>query len=329
MRGAGTSKYRLKRGFQLSKNLSIFLICSAFAFVFWVLKLLSGQYTTIVEFPVRYINFPLDKVVLNHQPKSIAVKVDASGYDLIANSLGAEEDSITINGKYLLERKTGEDRYSYIATKPLLRKVTANIHSDMVISQLLLDTLRFYFDQKMTKVVPLDLNLRHSFKKQHVLKGEISYLPKAIKITGPQSIVDTMTVLRTQELVYLDLDKDLTSVISVKLDDNRITMSPENVLLTIPVEKFTEGEIELPIVLKNMPDNFTVKTFPNRIKIKYLVGLSNYNNIDGRLFEAVVDLKDMDQTRSTLKVDLVKYPDYVNVVEQTPLSVEYIVKKKE
>lgn len=316
-----------KFSFQLPRNFSVFFICLSFAFLFWLLKLFSNTYTTVIDLPVKYSGFPQDKAILNNIPRSLAVKVDARGYDLLAFSINSKNDSLLIDGEYLQQKNSGDKTYHYIETKPLLRNASIAVSSGIIISELLTDTLKFYFDDKITKVVPVKLNLETDFEKQHLMKGEISVFPEAIKITGPASIVDTIRFAGNKKLIFNKLNRDMTSTVKIAIYDKRLEVAPKNVLITIPVEKFTESTISLPIEFINKSADYSVKTFPAQIEITYLVGLSNYDLVKKNKFRAVVDLEQLKKEPSGLQVKVTKSPDFIKITRQSPTMVEYIIKK--
>ena len=59
-----------------------------------------------------------------------------------------------------------------------------------------------------------------------------------------------------------------------------------------------------------------------------MVGLSDYEKIQAHLFKAVVDYFSIENNISNkLKVDLVKFPDYISSIKFNPKNVEYIIEK--
>ena len=52
------------------------------------------------------------------------------------------------------------------------------------------------------------------------------------------------------------------------------TVSAKKVILTIPVEQFTEAEIKVPVKILNCPDSISIKIFPDVVTVKGLVAIS-------------------------------------------------------
>ncbi|MBL4654053.1 MAG: hypothetical protein JKY53_14495 [Flavobacteriales bacterium] len=160
----------------------------------------SNSYTTIVEFPVKFINFPVNKIAVNYVPNSLAVKVEARGYDLFTFGLWSDQDSIVIDGRYLQQKSVGGKVYSYISTKTLLINATSEIDRDILVKELLMDTIPFHFEEKITKMVLVNLDLKISFEKQYAQKGELKMRPEAVRVSGPKSLLDTLSRLRTRPI---------------------------------------------------------------------------------------------------------------------------------
>lgn len=318
---------RVQKGFQLSKNVSVFLVCFSLALLFWLLKLFSNSYTTIIEFPVKYINFPINRVAVNYVPTSLAVKVEAYGYDLFTIGLFSHNDSIIIDGTYIEQKTSGGKTYSYVSTKTLLTKATSNIDSDVLIKELLMDTIPFHLEDKITKMVLVHLDMDITFEKQYAIKGELIMRPEAVQISGPKSLLDTINKLRTKPLVLNNVNDNISFTTELETNDSRVQLQHKNVLVTVEVEKFTESEKIIPIEFVNVPKGYIVKTFPSEIMVIYLVGLSEYESIAASQFRAIVDLDQLDTNPTKLQVQLVNYPKGIKINRHEPTSVEYVIRK--
>ncbi len=318
---------RFRKGFQLSKNFTIFLVCLSLAVLFWLLKLLSNSYSPIVEFPVKFVNFPKNKVAINYVPQTLAVRVEGYGYDLFTFDLFDDRDSIEIDGTYLEEKILGGKTYSYISTKSQLRKATANIDPDIQITDFLMDSIPFHFEERITKMVLVDLDLEINYEKQYAIKGDLKMRPQAVEISGPKSLLDTIHKLPTSKVVLSNVNNDVSITTRVITNDNRIVAKQQSVFVTVEVEKFTEAEIKVPIEFVNVPAGYTVRTFPNEISVVYLVGLSDYDQVTIDQFKAVADLSQLNTAPQKLKVKLEEFPSLITISKQNPKSVEYIIKK--
>jgi len=318
---------RYRKGFQLSKNVSVFLVCLSLAILFWLLKLFSNSYTTIVEFPIKYVNFPVNKVAVNYVPKTLMVMVESYGYDLLTFGFWSDVDSIIIDGKELRQKMDGGSLISYISTKTMLSKATTSINSDLLIKEWLMDTIPFDFEEKITKMVLVNLDLDITFDQQYAQKGKLKMRPEAVQISGPKSLLDTINRLNTYPINLDKVNTDVSLTTQIITNDNRIKLQQKSVFITIEVEKFTEDHKTIPITYINVPEGYVIKTFPNEVDVVYLVGLSDYEAIKTSQFKAVIDLNELKETPRKLNVQLIRSPKNVNIIRQKPTSVEYIIKR--
>ena len=84
----------------------------------------------------------------------------------------------------------------------------------------------------------------------------------------------------------------------------------------------------IPIQIINLPDSLVMTIFPKKLKLMFLVGLSQFNNIKEYLFRAEVDYLKIDESLSNkMKIELIKNPEFVREIKHYPLNVDYIIEK--
>lgn len=306
----------------------VFLVCLALAVLFWLLNTFTKDYTTIIDIPVKYVNFPEKKIVLNKLPTSVAVEVSGYGFTLLSQKFTSSADTIIINGDHLKEKR-GDKNHSYLTTKSLLGSVMGQFRSDIHINKFITDTIFFKFDRKITRIVPVIPDIDLGFEKQYLLDGKIELIPAAVKISGPHTIVDTIKAIRTYHLEYSELNQSITTTVGFLLTDfdTELRIEPSKVLVKIPVDKFTEASITIPLHAEHIPDSLSMKFFPDSIRIIYHVALNKYEKVSPELFRAAVDYEELDKNNTgKLKVHLVKYPQFIKQVDYFPEKVEYIIK---
>ena len=95
--------------------------------------------------------------------------------------------------------------------------------------------------------------------------------------------------------------------------------------LNIPVEKFTEKELEIPVQIKNKPENVNIKFFPSEVKITFMVGLSEFEDINAADFSAVVDYNTVLLKKENPEVEIEKKPSNIEILRISPDRVEYLI----
>ncbi|MCB0400956.1 MAG: hypothetical protein KDD41_02655 [Flavobacteriales bacterium] len=310
----------------------MFLFCLLLASFFWVLNALSNKFTTDVTFKANYINAPKDKVVLNELPKVFGIRVRGLGFDLLAYKMSFGKPEINIDLSKLKQFNNQKDVSTHtISSKAFVPVISEQLGDQLEIRSITPNTVYFVFDKRAEKVVEILPVTQLNFKQQYKQFGSIEVKPSITTVTGPASIVDTLNAVYTEKLILNNLFETVTATVGFSGDyqQQHLTFIPEKALLHIPVEKFTETSRKVVIDYVNVPEGVELKAVPSEIELKFLLPLSKMASLASARFKAEVDYVQVnDHFNQKLKVNLVQYPDFIQIVSQDPLKVEYIIKKK-
>lgn len=324
---------RLKDGEKLKFNrrLSVFMICLFISSLFWFLNSLSKKYTDKVSFPVTYTNLPEDKFLVNKLPEKITMNLHAQGYFLLASKFKLFNDTIKIDGNDLKykNKEKGNGADAYYTSFSGIEKLQSQINPEVQILKVYPDSVFFYFGVKKTKVVPVKLNAMISFEKQYQMKGDVYLRPEAIKVQGPDFLVDSLELLETETINLEKLNNGITFEAKIALPSKfkNLELSSDKITATVQVEKYTEAEVDVPIDVANLPEGYTIKTFPEKVRITYLVAFSEFDKVDSSNFLVKADYA--KQTgKNKLNIEIALQPEFVKIARITPSRIEYIVRKK-
>ena len=90
--------------------------------------------------------------------------------------------------------------------------------------------------------------------------------------------------------------------------------------------KFTEGEVEVPIINKNVPQDIEINYFPKSIKVAYYVSLENYSAISTSDFKIECDFKESQQQNSSFFIPRLTIENsLVKSAKMKQDKVEYII----
>lgn len=310
-------------------NLSVFIICLLLATLFWFLNAFTKNYDTLLIVPLKYVNMPKNKAIINELPRQISIEVSTYGFYLLTHKISEKQDTVEISGE-LIQERTGANPKHYIQTRSLLDKFTEQLGSGVRVKNILTDTIYFDFDRILSRKVPVKPNVTYDFEKQHLLAGTVTVKPPMVKISGPAAIIDTIKLLYTEFAEFHNLNKTMTADLGFSLakEYKNITINPEVVSIKIPVDKFTESSLTVPVVVENVPRKQSVKTFPDKVNITFVVAFSQFEKVSPELFIATIDYNEIiKDKKSKIKVKISKSPDFVTVTKVIPEKVEYIVKK--
>ncbi|MGD9976664.1 MAG: CdaR family protein [Bacteroidales bacterium] len=312
---------------RINKKLTVFLFFFAVSIILWFLIKLSHEYTTAINFPVQLVNPPKGKIVAGVPPRTIQCKVKAYGYTLLRYKLFALMGPLRINLKSVQKQKGSDSEY-FILTGDKFESFISQLNQDVVLLNVQPDTLFFSMTSVVDKVVPVKPELNVTFANQFMQSGTIKVSPENITVTGPKSVVDTVSEVKTKPLT-LNMLAERTKVKVPLLPIPQLTYSYNDISVEIPVEKFTEITLEVPIVPRNIPENLEAILLPEKVTLKCNIIISKYFSLKPNYFRAICDFSDTDAiANGRVRVTIDEYPSYVGRIDYQPKFVDFIIKQK-
>jgi YbbR domain-containing protein len=313
-----------------NRDLLIFIFFLILSFIFWYLNSLSKEIDGNVRYPVRYINSPKDRVLIEELPSKLELSLEGPGYSILKLKLSGNQAPVVIDlstVNYVIISNSKLLNY-YLVTEELIPNFKQQLRADFEITDIKPDTLFFKFDRVITKKVPVIPVVDVTTERQYFVNGTISSTPESVEISGPRQIVDTVKAVRTKRYKFNQLNKSDTRSLTLAESDF-FDISEKRVSVTVPVEQFTEATTNVIIRLLNLPDTLEIKIFPDVVSVKYLVGVTDYNTIKKMPIEAVIDLAKFDlRGVNKLPVVIQNIPAYISSIRYTPEKVDFIVEKK-
>jgi len=311
------------------RNVFVFLIFLFLSTVFWFMNALQKNYTTIIDYPVRFTNIPKGYILKDSKVKDLKLKVNSGGFNILRYHLSSTVIPLSINVSKMKEIK-GEDRTGfYLLSSKYFRSIDGQLTNGMKLLEISPDTLFINLSPKRSKKVPVVADIETSFKKQYFQGGNIRIDPDSITITGDKMMVDSIIQVKTKHSVFKDLNDTLVTLLPIDRIAG-IKYSTGSVTVTVPVEPFTESTVKVPIIAKNVPDTFRLKAFPPEVTVSFRVSLSRFEKIKPQDFTAAVYFtKDLiNDTDQRIKVKLERRPEGLYFVDYSPLFVEYLLEKR-
>jgi hypothetical protein len=312
----------------INKRFYVILVCFLISAIFWLLIALSHDYPATVVYPVHYVNFPGKKVVMNDLPERIAVSVRTSGFKLLSYGFSKQKQSVEVDVAAKMVTSSVSNDFLALPTQMFVNDFANELGKDVVITGFQPDSIVFSFSDLTTKKVPVLIDLDATFEKQFDSTGNAQLFPAFVEVSGPPAVMQSLTSIKTERVELQKLKS--TAKGKVKLVPTRLlTYNVNEVNYTLPVEKFTEGSLDVDVHPINVVDGYQLKTFPDKVKVKYTVALSKYNSVEKSMFDAMVDAADVDTKKGNkLDVKLVSFPPFIKDATLDPAKVDYILRKQ-
>jgi len=303
---------------------SVFLVISA---SIWMLNALSKNYTSIIEYPLIYTDFPEDRVFVGEMPGHLDLQINAHGYALLRYKMFRKPVPISFKISAFNMSRRNDSSSAYILTRYLRDQISLQLPAELQLLEINPDTLHFQFTERISKRVKIRPDLNFTVDKQFIIKDGIRLTPDSVYLTGPDLILDTLSYVPTERLDLGLLTRDYS-------DKVRLTKIPELVYTesrvdcSIELERFTELQVPVAIDVINLPDSILLQTFPSRVMFTCRVGLSKYDRVEDHPFRAVVNYEEIGEKTKILNVSVQNLPIYLLSYEYSPKSVEFLKSRK-
>lgn len=320
--------YFKNRNIRIDRNILSYTICVIIAAILWFLNALNKEYTSEISYPVRYTDLPKGKYLVSELPSDITLEVKAKGFTLVGYRISTSFLPINLDinsySNYMLEKDNILEYTLKLST--IKDRINNQLNSDIKLLNIKPEEIYFKFSHAVTKMIPVKPVVDYSLKKQHILKDEITAVPDSILVSGPASMMDTLSYIPTEIWKAGEISKNLSRTIDLDFPPN-FSAEEKSVRINIELERFTEAKRNIPISVWNLPDSLNIKLFPNTVDISYEIGLSRYDKVTDKDFEFIVNYSQTSNS-SYLPVEIVKIPSFIKNLSYTPQKVEYILEKK-
>ena len=199
----------------LNRELLVFAIFLLLSFALWYLNELSKELQGSINYPVRYINPPKDRIVTGDLPDKLEMDLRGPGYSILKVKLSGSRAPVVIDFTKVSPRRIPGllPRY-YLVTSGLMSSFSKQLHADFDILAIHPDTLFFGYDKLVTRKMPVIPNM-----KVELAEGRRMIIvtdPDSITVTGPQHVLDTLDGIPTKYRIFRRMNENFRSRIPIE-----------------------------------------------------------------------------------------------------------------
>lgn len=306
----------------ISKVFIAFLLVSAFI---WLLINLSKEYTTTAIYTVSYGKLPQDKILQQNPIKKIDLLLKGNGFKLLSAKFS--DRKLQLSTQNLLQKSATN---YYILPNAQQREIQKQLASGLKLQQVLQDTIRLQLGTLESKKVPLisDINIQYSLGFN--LAEKISISPDSVVISGAKEVLNTITKLSLEKLELANVSKNITKELAIQLptEAGKVKISSPKARVKIIVDKFTEGEFEVPVLVTHKSEKINVTIFPKKVKVRFKIGLKNFNKVSESSFEVTCNYQQTKENGlSYLIPKVTSQPKVVSSVRIIPEKIDFLIHK--
>lgn len=257
----------------VNKQFLIFLFFLAFSGIFWLLMTLNETYER--EFPVelRMSNVPQNVVVTNDMPASLRVTIRDKGYMILAYTYGDVLRPLWID---FPTYSNGKD-YGLVPIADLVKQLYQKLYKSSKVVSVKPDKVEFYYNFGTKRRFPVrvvgQLKPGGSYYLSH-----LKFKPDSVTVYGTPAVLDSIKAVYTKRQNITNFNDTMTVRVALaKIRGTKIV--PDSVNMKLYPDVLTEETVEVPIEAVNMPEGTTLRTFPSKVPVRFVVGANHLKNM--------------------------------------------------
>lgn len=299
------------------RNYKAFVFFLCFTLLIWIFVQLSKNYNQTVEFNFEITNIPKD-IIVEENSKAVQFQLNETGFKLLSLNTFTQDFEIDYD-----ELKPEDDKLIYdLSDKSKIAKAFNIDESELKLTE---NTLSYKYYKLKTKSIKVIPDFQIEFKVGYDSVQNFKFKPNRVKISGKDSILNTVDSVSTVFKSFSNVSDTLSGEIQLKTDDFKsVNFFTNEVEYLLNVDRFTEGKVQVPIKVVNLPPNAEVTTFPKTVEISFKTSLSNFDKIDKKDF--VVECS-YNENGDFMIPKVVKHPKLLKHLNLNINKVDYLIKR--
>lgn len=277
----------------MNKQFLVFLFFLGLAGVFWLTITLNETYERELKVPVQIVGVPKNVVLTSPTVDTIRATVRDKGWVIVSYLFGERMPAISFNYKNY-DRGNGA---GIISNSDIKRLLDQQLEISTTITSVKPDRLEFFYNNGERKRVPVRWTGRVIPEHLYYI-SQVNYWPDSVDVyTSPEKL-DSIRVVYTEPLNYVGF-RDTLTVGSRLSHANDVKVVPERVQIEFYTDVLTEESIDgVPVQCLNMPVGKVLRTFPAKVKVRFVAGASRIRLFRPEDFIVVADYREIYQNPS-------------------------------
>ena len=323
----GRNLLTIIRDFLFSKTNREFLIFLFFLMLsggFWLFMTLNETYEKEFSIPVSISNVPKNVVLTSEETDTVKMTIRDKGIILMSYMYSNELQKLMPDfNTYAQKNGTGT-----ISSTELQKLMRQQLTISSRITNVKPDKLEFYFNYGASKRVPVRWSGRVIPEELYFI-SKVQYWPDSVDIYASNEKLDSIRTILTEPLNYanfrdtLRLNANLAKITGVKI-------VPDVVRIAFYTDVLTEEQIDdVPIQGINLPPGKVLRTFPAKVSIRFVTGVSMYNYLKPEDFVVVADYRELATHPSEkCRIYLKKSPAGISRARLETDEVDYLIENE-
>lgn len=275
-----------------SKEVLIFLFFLILSGIFWLILTLNETYEREIKVIVRIKGIPQNVVLTSNEVDTLRIVVRDKGWILLRYLYEANRN-INIPFKNY-DRGNG---FGNIPSSDIKRLTIQQLEMSTLISTVKPDKVEFFYNNGERKRVPVRWTGR-VIPEQLYFISHVQYWPDSVDVYASREKLDSIRTIYTEQLNYVGFRDTL--VINCKLSHLKdVKVVPDQIRMGFFTDVLTEESIDgIPIKAINMPEGKVLRTFPPKVRVHFVTGVSLFRKLRAEDFTVIADYKEITQNPS-------------------------------
>ena len=307
-----------------NKDFLVFLFFLGLSGIFWLSLTLNETYEREFSIPVSVVDIPKNAVLTSDEVDTIKMTIRDKGIVLVAYQYGDYLNRLRIPFKnYTRNNGSGS-----VPASELQKLVYQNLVSSSKITACKPDKLEFFYNYGTHKKVPVRWSGRVIPEELYFI-SRVDYSPDSVTVYASDEKLDSINIIYTETLNYANFRDTLTITCQLaKLKGVKVV--PDRVKINFYTDVLTEENIEgVPIQGINLPEGKVLRTFPAKVTVSFVTGVSVFRNLRPEDFTIVADYNEIKRHPSEkCRITLKNVPPGISRARLDVTLVDYLIENE-
>lgn len=304
----------------LNKQLGIFLFFLLLSAVFWLIITLNETFEKELKIPVTVGNIPRNVVLTSTPTDTLRVVVRDKGWAIFAYLYGENRPMLKMNFKSY-DRGNGGGMASNSELKRMLEQA---LESSSKVISIKPEKLNFFYNNGERKRVPVSWAGR-VIPEQLYFISHVTYSHDSVEVYASKEKLDSIHVVYSEQLNYVGFRDTLTVTCNLSHASD-VKVVPERIAISFHTDVLTEESISVPIHCINLPEGKVLRTFPAKVKVNFVAGISQIRSLKAEDFSVVADYREiMLYASDKCNLYLQRVPEGINRATLSTKQVDYLI----
>jgi hypothetical protein len=298
-----------------------FVLLSA---IFWLTLTLNEVYEKELKIPVRIVNVPRNVMLTSASIDTVRATVHDQGWVLLNYLFGEYIYNIKIDFRNY-DKTYGK---GVVPNADLKRIIEQSLELSSKVTAVKPEKLEFFYNNGEHKRVPVHWNGR-VIPEQLYFISHVDYNPDTIDVYASREKLDSIRIVYTELLNYVGFRDTLA--VNCKLSHAAdVKVVPERIKVVFHTDVLTEESIDVPIKCINLPAGKTLRTFPAKVKVNFVAGVSQIRELSSEEFTVITDYLEIEQKGSDkCNLYLRDVPQGISRATLSIKQVDYLIEDEE